>query len=180
MNTIIQTIIRLVILACLAGGVYFIMQIREEKIAHKKAIEEESKNPKVRVLKKFLADYGKPERVEIFNYTKKFDQDVNEILNTKISTDPVSEFYITIQFFTDENDEKAPLVAQIRFLDVTTDNLKKEVSINLEENAATEPKPPEAPKKPEAVNGAEAAKQTEAQPTQVTAQPQPEAQPASK
>ncbi|MBY0553071.1 hypothetical protein K2P97_00990 [bacterium] len=162
MNTIIQTIIRLIILACLVGGVYLVVKTGEEKTTQKKAIEQESKNPKVRVLKKFLADYGKPERVEIFNYTKKFDQDVNEILNTKISTDPVSEFYITIQFFTDENDEKAPLVAQIRFLDVTTDNLKKEVSINLEENTA-DAKQPETPKQP-----------------QVTAQPQPEAQPASK
>lgn len=154
MNAIFQTLMRVVILACLAGGVFLIIKTREDitTTEKKKAAAEESKNPKVRALKKFLADYGTPERVEIFNYTKKYDQDVNEILNTPITTDPVSPFYITIQFFTDENDVKAPLVAQIRFLDVTTDNLKKEVSINLDDEIPQEPKKPEAAKPAEAPN----------------------------
>lgn len=133
MNTIIQTVVRLVILACLVGGVALIVKTREEKVANKKLIEQESNNPKARALKKFLLAYNKPERVEIFNYTKKYEADVNAILDMKISTDPVSDFYITIQFFTDENDEKAPLVAQVRFLDIASDNLKKEISINLDE-----------------------------------------------
>ncbi|MEQ1722204.1 MAG: hypothetical protein ABL930_03450 [Pseudobdellovibrio sp.] len=132
MSTIIQGIIRLVILACLVGGIALIVKTREDKISHKKKIEEASNNPKALALKKFLLTFNKPERVEIFNYTKKFEKDVNEILEMKIATDPNSDFYITIQFFTDENDEKAPLVAQVRFLDFNSDNLRKEVSINLE------------------------------------------------
>ncbi len=132
MSKIIQGFIRLVILTCLVLGVVLIVKNNESKRTHKKNIEQASNNPKALALKKFLLGYNKPERVEIFNYTKKFDKDVNEILDMKISTDPNSDFYITIQFFTDENDAKAPLIAQIRFLDALNDNLKKEVSINLE------------------------------------------------
>jgi hypothetical protein len=132
MSKIIQGIIRLIILACLVGGIALIVKTRKDTITNKKKIEEFSNNPKALALKKFLLTFNKPERIEIFNYTKKFDKDVNDILEMKIATDPNSDFYITIQFFTDENDEKAPLVAQVRFLDLKTDNLRKEVSINLE------------------------------------------------
>lgn len=132
MSTIIQGAVRLIILACLVLGVVLIVKNREEKISAKKKMELESNNPKALALKKYLLTYNKPQRVEIFNYTKRYDKDVNEILEMKIATDPNSNFYVTIQFFTDENDNDAPLVAQIRFLDYLSDNLVKEHSINLE------------------------------------------------
>ena len=132
MKTIIQGVIKLIIFGCLVLGVALIVKTRVEKNSAKKKLELQSNNPKVVALKKYLLAYNKPERVEIFNYTKRYDMDVNEILKTMIATDPNSNFYITIQFFTDENDKAAPLVAQIRFLDLKSDNLVKEHSINLE------------------------------------------------
>lgn len=132
MSKIIQLILKLVMLGCVVLGVALIVKTREEKAVARKKIETENNNPKALALKKYLLAYNKPERVEIFNYTKRYDKDVNEILDMKIATDPNSNFYITIQFFTDETDQKAPLVAQIRFLDIKSDNLVKEQSINLE------------------------------------------------
>ena len=69
MSTIIQGIIRLVILACLVGGIALIVKTREDKISHQKKIEEASNNTKALALKKFLLTFNKPERIEIFNYT---------------------------------------------------------------------------------------------------------------
>ena len=132
MKSFIQAFFKLVILVCFVLGVAIIIKTREEKTTAKKKIQQENNNPKALALKKFLLAYNKPERVEIFNYTKRYTEDVNEILEMKISTDPNSNFYVTIQFFTDENDNSAPLVAQIRFLDIKSNNIMKEQSINLE------------------------------------------------
>lgn len=89
-------------------------------------------NPKVMNLKKFFTGYNKPARVEIIDLTEKFKSDVDEIKKMKIPLDEKSHFYIKIQFFTDETDETAPLVAQIRFIDLQSENLLKEESINLD------------------------------------------------
>lgn len=131
MSSIIQTFLKLVIAICFLVGTGLLIYKREQRIIVSKKIEQENKNPKAILLKKYLIGFKKPTRVEIYNYTKKFDADVNQILEMKIPTDPNSDFYITIQFFTDESDEKAPLVAQVRFLDSKTDNLVREESINL-------------------------------------------------
>lgn len=131
MKAIIQGIVKIIIFGCLVVGVALVIKTREEKASAKKKMELESNNPKALALKKYLLTYKKPARVEIFNYTKRYDKDVNEILEMKIATDPNSNFYVTIQFFTDETDPAAPLVAQIRFLDMKSDNLVKEHSINL-------------------------------------------------
>lgn len=132
MSGIIQTVLKLVILVSFVAGVALLVYKREEKIIITKKIEQENNNPRALALKKYLLSFKKPARVEIYNYTKKFDADVNEILEMKVHTDPNSDFYVTIQFFTDETDAKAPLVAQVRFLDAKTDNLMKEESINLD------------------------------------------------
>lgn len=132
MSAIIQGLLKIIMLGCLVLGIALVIKTREEKKAANKQIELESNNPKALALKKYLLTYNKPVRVEIFNYTKRYEKDINEILEMKVSTDPNSNFYVTIQFFTDENDAKAPLVAQIRFLDIKSDNLVKEHSINLE------------------------------------------------
>lgn len=132
MRSIIQGFFKLIIFVCLIGGAALIFKTQEDKKAVKKNIEFENNNPKALALKKYLLTYNKPARVEIFNYTKKFDKDVKKIIEMKIPVDPNSNFYVTIQFFTDETDKNAPLVAQIRFLDIKSDNLVKEHSINLE------------------------------------------------
>lgn len=90
------------------------------------------RNPKAIILKNYLLQQPKPQRIEIFNYTKKFESEVALIKKLKIPQDKNSNIYMTIQFFTDEDDPKAPLIAQIRTLDIKTQNLLKEESINLE------------------------------------------------
>lgn len=136
MSRVTQRLIEFLILSCFIFGLTLIIQNSEIRTTLLAVIsstnEGESSNPKALILKKYLYGYRKPKRVEIFNYTKKYTQDVNEIIEMKIMTDSTSDFYITIQFFTDENDAAAPLVAQIRFLDAKSDNLVKEHSINLE------------------------------------------------
>ncbi|MEK6627999.1 MAG: hypothetical protein AABY53_05185 [Bdellovibrionota bacterium] len=142
MSSIIQGIIKLVILACLVlGGVLILKTTEEENFEPKKNNKSKNNqpksndlisNPKALALKKYLLTYGKPARVEVFNYTKRFTKDVSEILEMKIATDSNSNFYITVQFFTDENDLTAPLVAQVRILDIKNNNITKEHSINLD------------------------------------------------
>lgn len=131
MKSIIRFLLKFVMLSCLVIGGALVYKTRDERAAAKKKIELENNNPKILALKKFLLTFKKPARVEIFKITKRYDKDVDEILEMKIATDPNSNFYLTIHFFTDENDEGAPLVAQIKFLDTKSDNLMKEQSINL-------------------------------------------------
>lgn len=131
MKSIIQSLLKLIMLGCLILGGALVYKTRDERATAKKKIDLENSNPKILALKKFLLTFKKPARVEIFNITKRYDKDVDEILEMKIATDPNSNFYVTIHFFTDENDAAAPLVAQIKFLDTKSDNLMKEQSINL-------------------------------------------------
>lgn len=131
-NKAIQSIVKFVILFCLVLGGYLIYNSKNESAKLKKKIQSEHNSPKALKLKKYLLGFKKPERVEIFNYTKRFENDVNQILEMKVPTDPNSNFYVTIQFFSDEADQTAPLVAQIRFLDTKSKNVMKEQSLNLE------------------------------------------------
>ena len=127
MRNFIQVILRILIVICVLTGTYVIYQSRESK----KQEHAELRNEKAVTLKKFLLGYNKPSRVEIFNYTQRFGTDVEEIRKMNLPVDETSSFYITIQFFTDENDPEAPLVAQVRFMDLKTDNMMQEESINL-------------------------------------------------
>lgn len=131
MKKIFQGLIKIVMIGSLILGAVLIFKSRDERATAKKILDLETNNPKILTLKKFLLTFKKPARVEIFKITKRYEKDVDEILEMKIATDPNSNFYITIHFFTDENDAAAPLVAQIKFLDMTSDNLMKEQSINL-------------------------------------------------
>ena len=131
MKSIVQFLFKLIMLGCLVVGGALMYKTRDERATAKKKMDLEQNNPKILALKKFLLTFKKPARVEIFNITKRYNKDVDEILEMKIATDPNSDFYVTIHFFTDENDAAAPLVAQIKFLDLKSDNLMKEQSINL-------------------------------------------------
>ena len=86
-------------------------------------------------VKKFLLTFKKPARVEVQNFVKDkdthFKTDIAEIKKLKLFLDPNSDFFIELQMFTDENDPKAPLVVQCRFLDLKSKNLIQEQSLNL-------------------------------------------------
>ncbi len=86
------------------------------------------------VKKQFSKD-NKPAKILFKSYLKKSDHpyqaEIAKLQKMKIAQDPKSNFYVEIQLFTDEDDPKAPLIAQLRFLDVKTNNLIKESSLNL-------------------------------------------------
>jgi hypothetical protein len=126
MKNAIQILLRVLVLFCLVLGSYVIYNSRQEKTP-----EAQLQNAKAVTLKKFLQGYNKPCRIDYFSYTKRYETDVEEIKKMSIPTDENSSFYVTVQFFTDENDPEAPLVAQIRFMDLKSDNMFKEESINL-------------------------------------------------
>ena len=128
MSKMFQSLVKIVILICIVGGLIVVYQSREEK----KQQQEDYRNTKAITLKKFLLGFKKPSRIEVFNYTKRFENDVAEIKKMTMPLDENSDIYLTIQFFTDENDNTAPLVAQVRFMDSKTDNIVKEESINLQ------------------------------------------------
>jgi uncharacterized protein YxeA len=123
MKRILLHILKFVIVLLIIMGLFLIYKNSSD------ANSPRSAEGKPAALKKYLLTYEKPQRIEIFNYSKRFE---DEIKKMKISQDKNSNFYISIQFFTDESDDKAPLIAQIRFIDLKTNNTMKEESINLE------------------------------------------------
>ncbi len=86
-------------------------------------------------VKKMILKYKKPLRIEVQNFVKdansRFQKDIQDIKNLKISLDTNSNYYIELQMFTDESDSMAPLVIQCRFLDAKSNNLIQEQSLNL-------------------------------------------------
>ena len=127
MKNILNILATLIALGCLVGGGALIYNGISEKDAP--AVAE---NKKALALRSYLAKYGKPARIEINNLTKRLSADVEEVKKIKISLDQKAKFYISIDLFTDENDQDAPLVAQIKFMDSATENKIKEENINLE------------------------------------------------
>ncbi|AGH96515.1 hypothetical protein [Pseudobdellovibrio exovorus] len=134
MKSLIQILVKLAILACIVAGVALIVRnLPDTKTEPQEVAQpEELANPKAQALRKHLLAYNRPARVEIINLTQRFAGDVEEIKKMTLPLNQDSKFYVRIQFFTDETDPAAPLVAQMRFLDIKNDNLLKEESINLE------------------------------------------------
>ncbi len=131
MKNPIQNLVKIIILVSVVAGAMLVLKSLDNKKKSKTVIEE-GMTPKAALVRDLLKKYAKPQRVEIFNRTDRFFDDVEEIQKVKFETDPSSKFYITIQFFTDETDSAAPLVAQIRFIESEGGNTVKEESINLE------------------------------------------------
>ena len=128
MKNIVTAFVKLLMLFCFVVGSALIYRSQSlEKIE-----SESHTNKKVLALKKHLLTYNKPQRVEITNLTQRFAADVEEIKKMKVNTSANSSFYIAIDFFTDENDPKAPLIAQIKFIEISSGNKLKEDNINLE------------------------------------------------
>ena len=128
MSKIFQALAKMLILVCVVVGAGLVYKSQEDK----KEYQESFTNKKALYLKKYLLAYNKPQRVEITNLTKRLEKDVEEIKQMKISLDPNSPFYVTIDFFTDENDSAAPLIAFIKFIEIASQNKIKEDNINLE------------------------------------------------
>ena len=106
--------------------------IFKNKVEQRKITSDDTTASKALALKKYLLKFQKPERIEIFGLSDRFNKDILNIKKLKVAQDKKSDFYITIKLFTDETDISAPLVAQIQFIDLVSGNLRKEESINLE------------------------------------------------
>jgi hypothetical protein len=128
MTKSIQEIIKLIIVVCITAGAFLLAKNYYFKNSDKIS----KSQSKASLLKKYLIKNEKPQRVEIVNYSQRFEKDVAEIKKLKVPLDSHSKFYVTVQFFTDESDPQAPLIAQVRFIDLSSGNQIKEESINLE------------------------------------------------
>jgi len=125
-----KALVKLIVVLCVVAGGYVLYTSQNEKGS---AVEEEAvTNPKAAALKTFLVKYKKPLRVEVTSLTERFKDDAEEIKKLKLPLDPKSTYYIAINLFTDETDSQAPLVAQIKFMDIATENKLSEENINLE------------------------------------------------
>lgn len=129
MTAVVTRFIKLAIVILCFVGFAILIKNRFEKESVKS--EEVSLNSKALVLKNYLLKFQKPQRVELTGLSNRFAREIKEIKKLKISQDLQSDFYITIQLFTDESDTSAPLIAQIRFVDLKSGNSVKEESINL-------------------------------------------------
>jgi hypothetical protein len=127
MKNFFSLTLKLIVLGCVVVGAGLIYNSMNEK-----AVNSEPKNVKAAALKKTLAKYSKPQRVEINKMTERLSSDVEEIKKLQVGLDPNSKFYISINLFTDESDPEAPLIAQINFFDIASGNKIKEENANLE------------------------------------------------
>ncbi len=128
MNQLITRVFKIVILVLVLFGVSLILK---NKYQNEKKIAVET-HSKALTLKKYLLKFQKPQRIEIAGLSERYQKDILEIKKLKMPQDSNSDFYIHIELFSDESDVTAPLIAQIRFLDLKTDNTRKEESINLD------------------------------------------------
>ena len=128
MNNAFSLIIKLIALGCIFAGSGLIYNGFSVENAQKKV----ALNSKAASLKAYLGKFKKPQRVEINNTTERLAKDAEDIKKINVSLDQGSKFYISITLFTDENDQQAPLIAQVSFMDLESDNKIKEENINLE------------------------------------------------
>ena len=128
MRALITGLMKLIVLVFVVFGAYLIYTSQSEKAA----VQQSYTNKKALAFKKFLIKFQKPQRIEINNLTKRMASDVEEVKKVTAALDPNSNFYMSIDLFTDENDPDAPLVAQVKFFDIATQNKMREVNVNLE------------------------------------------------
>lgn len=83
-------------------------------------------------VKKEIIKYKKPVRVEIETFTKRYQEDIEDIKALKIPLDENAGHYMQVQLFSEDTDESSPLILQIKFKDIKSNALIKEESINLE------------------------------------------------
>jgi hypothetical protein len=127
MKNLVSAVLKSIVIICVVVSAALLYSSFNEKKS-----ESEIQNQKAVILKKFLQRYNKPVRIEVTSLTQRYSADADEIKKLKLPTDQKSKFYISINLFTDETDNQAPLVAQIKFMDVATENKLSEENINLE------------------------------------------------
>ncbi len=133
MRNLLADILKFLVFVLVISGGYFIYNSKNHSIVQ---MPSEKLSAQAQLLKQHLMKYSAPSRIEINNLTKRLSNQVVEIKKIKIPLKKESEFYISIDLFTDENDKVAPLVAQIQYFENKTDNKIKEESINLDDNLA--------------------------------------------
>jgi hypothetical protein len=93
----------------------------------------ESKN--ITIVRDKLNSYSEINRVEIRNYVKNaqhpYQSEISLIKKIKTHLATSGKKYLELNFFTNELDPKAPLVAQFILIDEKTKNVLEESSLNL-------------------------------------------------
>lgn len=122
-------IMKLIVVSMIILGLVLILK---SKLDYQERSSIDPISSKAMILKKYLLKYQRPARIEIAGLSAKFRNDIAVIKKLKVAQDSAADFYILIKLFSDETDTKAPLVAQIQFIDLKSGNLRKEESINLD------------------------------------------------
>ena len=128
MKKIIKGLLSLLSFVCIIAGASFLLT--HKNVETEKRVP--ASNQKASALQHFLERYQKPSRIEVTSLTQRFAADAEDIKKIQMPLDQQSRFYIAITLFTDETDNEAPLVAQIKFMDATTENKLSEENINLD------------------------------------------------
>ncbi len=130
MTSAVNKVVKLVITALIILGLF--LALKNNLAKQRKAIPMEEISSKALNLKNHLVKFQKPQRIELTGLSKRFSREIQEMKRLKIPQDTKADFYITIQLFSDETDAAAPLIAQIRFIEIKSGNTIKEESINLD------------------------------------------------
>ena len=132
MRNFLATLLKFFVVLFVIVGAWLLFKSGTFQKAEQKIDESVELSLQAKMLRLHLLKYSSPQKVQINNLTQRLAANVEEIKKIKIPLKPDAVFYISIDLFTDEHDEAAPLVAQIQFLDSKSDNKIKEESINLE------------------------------------------------
>ena len=124
MRNFISSLLKIVAVILISGGVWMFYKSGSLTLrATAPKVEDDSQlSAHAKMLRKHLLKYSAPQKIQINNLTQRLSNDVEEIKKIKIFLKPDAVFYISIDLFTDENDPVAPLVAQIQFFDIKTEN----------------------------------------------------------
>ena len=118
-----------IIFIAVAIGLMLYTRVKKEYTADLKQKQDYTRALQV---KKEIIKYKKPARVEIETFTKRYQKDLEEIKSLKIPLDENANFYVQVQLFSEDTDESSPLILQMKFKDIKTQNLIREESINLD------------------------------------------------
>ncbi|MES2802211.1 MAG: hypothetical protein V4654_06940 [Bdellovibrionota bacterium] len=118
-----------IIFIAVAIGFMLYTRVKKEYVKEQKHKQDYTRALQV---KKEIIKYKKPARVEIETFTKRYQDDIEDIKALKIPLDENSSHYMQVQLFSEDTDETSPLILQIKFKDIKSNALIKEESINLE------------------------------------------------
>lgn len=131
MRNFLASFLKFFVVLLIAGGAWLLFKA-SPPVKNTQTDDGTALSAQAQILRKHLLKYSSPQKVEINNLTERLSKEVEEIKKIKIPLKPDALFYISIDLFTDEHDPAAPLVAQIQFFDIKSENKIKEESINLE------------------------------------------------